>query len=128
MAGQSYSKMRPGDPCWLAVKAAPYPPGFWRGDVVTIKERDGGWKGPWFEVTAQIIDGRIKDHRDPNVRALFNRKPTVSYVVVPSTKEFDGLVRRINNLEEGLRQQIAESTASERSVLEVIKAIKQAGG
>jgi len=116
MAGQSYSEMKQGDRCWLIVDSVNRPTGIWKGEVLTVKERDGGWEGPWFEVTAKITDGRVKDHPELVTRGFFGHHPGGHYRVVPSNKEFDWLVKRIAVLEAKL-QQMGSSAADREELL-----------
>ncbi len=96
MKGETYSNLNVGDPCWVILDNANSPSGYLRGKVVEVEERDG-----YNSVKAVITDPR-QDPQSPIGRRSdlsFGTEPFIHYSVIPSNREFDGLVKRIIRLE-----------------------------
>lgn len=94
MAVSSAIKLRVGDSCIIYVDDVNTPHGWWKGEVVSVEEHER-----YTSVTAKIVDGRLKDHRNPSFRDYYDRAPTVNYTVYPADPGTTHLVDRIQDLE-----------------------------
>ena len=123
MSGQTYSELKPGDLCWIVLDSVNYPEGYLRGKVVEVKPQEG-----WNQVKAIITDPR----QDPqNLKYIhgeddsyFGREPQGNYSVIPSNKEFDGLVQEITGLEATLEAERTTAKTREQALMEAIAYVR----
>jgi len=108
MAGQTYTKMQPGDRCIISVNDVNSPTGWWWGIVDTIEWHDD--LGGWGEVKAHItglfrVEG--SHFEEPNY-GTSNTKPSVNYTVYPANRETQGLAQLIVHQENDSARRIRD--------------------
>ncbi|MFC1723532.1 hypothetical protein ACFL0V_05315 [Nanoarchaeota archaeon] len=119
MSGQTYSKMKTDDPCWVIVNDVNSPTGYWRGKVVQVEPQEG-----WSKVRAVITDPR-QNPQHPNFigttgSRFYGQEPNANYSVIPSNQEFDGLVRTITHLEATLSNERTTARVREDTLKDAI--------
>jgi len=98
MAGQSYTEMNVGDPCWVLVDKVNDPVGTWHGVVLEIVKHADDPEHVWYSIKAKLDDGRLADmqRKDPHGSGrFFDQEPCVNYRVLPDTEDIRSLLGTI---------------------------------
>lgn len=98
MAGQTYTRLAPGDRCILNVDSANYPTGWWWGVVDEIEWHDslGGWGNVQAHITGPFGFASGYPPETP-AYGVSDIKPDANYIVYPADRDTAALIRRLRH-------------------------------